>query len=501
MLHKWMMLSRLAYLVGTAVALAAGAGMLLVAVPAAGSGFGSARGTTYPSGGTHPDAIVAADFAADGRADLAVANHDSDNVSVLVADVRGALTQPIGSPFSTGGTGPASLAAQDFNGDGRADVAVAYNVNGDVTVLLGDGRGGFGIVPTSISRFAPVAIAAGDFNGDGTQDLAVSRTGHLVSILIGDGQGRLAVGPTVSTGGVGQGGVAIADFNRDGRADVAVANGSSGDVSVLLGDGRGGLGPAPRSPFPSGGNGPNAVATGDFNGDAKADVAVTNYRTGDVSVLLGNGAGQLAPAAGSPYATGGFHPVSIAAGAIDSDKRPDVAVASSSGDISVLLASRNGALRAANGSPFVSGGFHPTSVALGDVNGDGRNDVAVANSSGDVSVLINKGGVSASNRCSISPRPVTMSRRGFVRIKVTCPTRATGTLSLRAGKGRARLGSKRFRVRRAGHSVTVGVKLSSNGRGLVARRKRLKARVTVTARSRGARASRRTTRTLTINAR
>src|SRR5689334_7773663 len=113
MLNERMTLSRLTFLVGAVFALAA--------APAAGAGFGSARGTTYPSGGTHPGAIVAADFAADGRADLAVANHDSDNVSVLVADPRGALSQPIGSPFITGGTGPVSLAAQDFNADGLAD--------------------------------------------------------------------------------------------------------------------------------------------------------------------------------------------------------------------------------------------------------------------------------------------------------------------------------------------------------------------------------------------
>lgn len=463
-------------------ALAALAGISLALAPAADAGFASARGFTFGTGGTRPVSLAAADFNSDGKADLAVANHDSDNVAVLLGDARGALSPSIVSPLSTGSTGAISVVTQDFNLDGAADIAVAYNQSGNLSVLLGDGRGGFTIVPVSAYNLAPVSIAPGDFNGDHKPDLAVVRAGNAVSVVLGDGGGVLTVVSTTGTGGVGANGLATADFNRDGKLDVAVPNVNSGDVSVLAGDGRGGLGAVPGSPFGSGGSFPNSVATGDFNGDVKPDVAVTNHRTGDVSVLLGDGRGGLAPATGSPFASGGFHPVSIAAGDVSGDRKIDVAVASSSGDVSVLLGDGRGVLHPASGSPFVSGGFHPTSIGLADVNGDGRLDLAVTNSSGDVSVLRNKGNVVVSSRCRTLNRAVTMSRRGMLGLRATCPFRASAKLTLRTRKGHVRLGSKRFRVSRAGRTVIVRVRLSSNGQRLIQRRKRIRASATVTAR-------------------
>src|SRR5262245_30539486 len=480
------------------LALGAGAFALLALTQSAHAGFASARKSTYPAGGTHPAAVAVADFAADGRADVAVGNRDSDNISVLLANSRGVLSPSFGSPFfNPGETGPVSIATQDFNNDGFADIAVAYGQTGDVSTLLGDGRGRFTAVPSSNSRLAPVSIAPADFNQDGRVDLAVSRRPNTVSVLLGNGQGNLTAVSSVGTGGVGVGGVATADYNRDGKADVAVANGNSGDVSILLGDGHGGLARAPGMPTESGGSFPNAGGAGDFNGDGKADVATSNLRTGDSSLLLGNGVGAITPAAASPFPTGGFHPVAITAGEVNGDRREDVAIASSSGDISVLLGTSGGALLPVSGSPFVSGGFHPTSVAIGDVNGDGHNDVVVGNNSGDVSVLMNRGSVIASSGCSITRRPVTM-KRGRVRIKVICPGRITARLLLRAHKGHATLGSKRFRVRRAGRALNVSVKLTRNGRALVQLRHRVRADVTVTSRKVGTKSSKRTNRTLTI---
>src|SRR5260221_404051 len=93
--------------------------------------------------------------------------------------------------------------------------------------------------------------------------------------------------------------VAVGDFNGDGKQDLAVANYSSSNVTVLLGNGSGGFAPAAGSPLSVGTNG-ISVAVGDFDGDGKQDLAVANWNSANVTVLLGNGAGGFSPAAGSP---------------------------------------------------------------------------------------------------------------------------------------------------------------------------------------------------------
>src|SRR5207245_2738785 len=184
--------------------------------------------------------------------------------------------------------------------------------------------------------------------------------------------------------------VAAGDFNGDGGPDLAVANSGSSNVSVLLGNGDGTFQAARTF---AAGTTPASVAVGDVNGDGRPDLAVANSGSiygayNNVLVLLGNGDGTFQAA--RTFAAGGG-PLSVAVGDVNGDGRPDLAVANySSNTVSVLLGNGDGTFQAAQ---TFAAGSRPSSVAVGDVNGDGRPDLAVANySSNNASVLLGNGG-------------------------------------------------------------------------------------------------------------
>ena len=177
------------------------------------------------------------------------------------------------------GAGPThrSVAVGDFNGDGDPDLAIANFNSNDVSVLLGGPGGSFG-PPTSFpAGVEPGSVAVGDFNGDGDPDLAttnhnpndVSDDPNDVSVLLG-GPGGSFGPPSNFAAGDTPGFVAVGDFDGDGDPDLAVANINSNDVSVLLGGPGGSFGPPAN--FAAGG--PTGVAVADFNGDGDPDLAV-----------------------------------------------------------------------------------------------------------------------------------------------------------------------------------------------------------------------------------
>jgi len=189
------------------------------------------------------------------------------------------------------------------------------------------------------ARYGPISVAVSDFNGDAIQDLAVATSGwgHYVYIFLGEGNGRFAAARTLS---VGQSPVSIttADFDGDGYQDLAVADAATNMATILLGRGDGTFGP-PQS-FGVGVR-PQFITAGDFNGDEIPDLAVAN--TGQpfgkggttVSVLLGRGDGTFAAA---PPVTAGSRPFSIAVGDFNGDGISDLAVANlDSGEVSILL--------------------------------------------------------------------------------------------------------------------------------------------------------------------
>jgi len=208
-----------------------------------------------------------------------------------------------------------------------------------------------------------------------------------VSILLGSGNGTFTASGSPIAVGASPELVAVADLNGDGTPDLAIANTASNTVSILLGNGNGTFTQASGSPIVVG-SGPESVVVGDLNGDRKPDLAVANYTSGTVSILLGNGNGTFA-SSGSPVSVGSS-PQSIALGDLNGDGTPDLAATNRlASTVSILLGNGDGTFAPASGSPITVANA-PLSVAVGDLNGDGAPDLAVADyGSNAVSILLN----------------------------------------------------------------------------------------------------------------
>jgi hypothetical protein len=278
--------------------------------------------------------IATGDFDNSGKLGLAVANLGENNVPILLGNGDGTFTIPTSFVFSSG-LYANTLAVGDFLGNGNLDLAVANSPNGlPIDIVLGCGDGAFNQGPLSANGNVAGAYmpAVGDFNGDGKLDIAVTgggygfSIGHVVTILLGNGDGtfRLAQNSTFPTGS-NPWAIVAADFNGDGKLDLAVANQDDGTLTILLGNGDGTFTPATGSPVAVG-SGPYALAAADLNSDGKLDLVVANQNDTTVTVLLGNGDGTFTPAAGSPIAVGGA-PNSVAVGDFNSSGRLGIAVA------------------------------------------------------------------------------------------------------------------------------------------------------------------------------
>jgi hypothetical protein len=286
---------------------------------------------------------------------------------------------------------PTAVSIGDLNGDHLPDLAVG-DYDG-IDLLAGDGKGGFASLGAPLG--APSgAVGIGDFDQDGKLDL-VADLERSVEVLAGNGDGTFQEPVTYGLGDAGDS-VTVGDVNGDGKPDIlvvilggnAAVPGSSAAVAVLLNKGDGTFQPAVSYPV---GPKPFSVALGDLNGDGKVDLAVadSNYSdpTGFVSVLLGNGDGTFSSAV--EFATGGVS-TSVAVGDLNGDGKLDLAVANQgTSNVSVLLGRGDGTFAPQVTYPTDSA---PVALALRDLNGDGHLDVVVANSaSNDVSVLLGRG--------------------------------------------------------------------------------------------------------------
>lgn len=341
--------------------------------------------------GRYPHSIAAGDFNGDGKLDLVTANNDFGNVSVLLGDGAGRFGA---SKVFGVGPKPEGVAVADFNGDNKADIVTANFGAPNVSVLLSDGAGGFGAATNYSTAAAPRTVAVGDFNNDGKKDLAAGSS--VLTILLGDGAGHFS--PSTNISGVGATSISVADFNRDGNADLVAGRGGFSHISIFLGNGSGGFGATTDIQV---GNSPEDVAAGDLNGDGKPDLAVThnvNSFPPQVAVLLNDGKGGFAPLVN--YGMGGSQPTSISIGDFDSDGNADLGVANysaySSIGVSILPGNGTGSFGAAKN--YRMGGA--SALVSGDFNADGKLDLAVSytvSNVGKVSVLFNS--------CNAVPAP------------------------------------------------------------------------------------------------
>ena len=319
----------------------------------------------YPVG-SNPDSVVVADFNGDGRPDIATANLYSNTISVLLQNSGGTFQTAVNYAV---GNQPVSLQVGDITGDGGVDLVVFNSLDSTISVLLGNGDGTFQPQKVTAINESSCCLAVGDFNGDGKLDVAVPvplpQVGtYGVAVLLGNGDGtfQAPVSYALPAQAVE---VVAADFNNDGKLDLAISTAGStgsGSVSILLGNGDGTFQAAINTSLISS---PELVVA-DFNQDGNLDIATSNG-TNNVVLLFGNGDGTFAVQQPLSFAA-----TPLAAGDLNGDGKPDLIANDLYVGTESLLNNGDGTFTVGQ----IVGGSGP--VALSDVNADQKLDLVLA---------------------------------------------------------------------------------------------------------------------------
>ncbi len=368
-----------------------------------------APAVSFPTG-ARPTSVAAGDFNADGRLDVAVTNANSNTVSVFLGNGDGTFGPT--TDFATG-TGPWSVATGDMNADGRVDLVVANNFAASVCVLLGRGDGTFAPKVDFATGGGPWCVRTGDLNADGRLDLAVANANsNTASVLLGNGDGSFAAKVDYRTGAIPTG-IAIGDLNRDGRPDLAVADYDSDALTILLGRGDGTFAGAVDYWADAK---PLSLAIGDLNSDGLPDLALGNFPLSIVSVFRGTDAGTFETRIAKPETGPG--PYSVAVGDLNADGYPDLATANLSlGTVSAIPGNGDGSFAARQ--DYAAGpGCH--NIAIADLDADRRLDLIVANSDGNtISVLRNIGPFPGRPLTVVAPASVVGPENAALQFEVT----------------------------------------------------------------------------------
>ena len=361
-------------------------------------------GFYYNNGGdanTFPLGVSIADLNGNGKNDIAVSDANGGAISIFFGNGDGTVRVPKGA-FAVGGDPWTSPIIADFNGDGLADIIEADD-NYSLAYLQGYGDGTFRAArsydaPDSFTQDDySYGIASGDFNGDGFADVVIGQdanndaTGVVVYLSNADGTFQPGVSyGTSSTLAY----VTVADFNGDKKLDIAATDYRNGVVQIFLGNGDGTFTPGASYATDSNGPVPVNLVTGDFNHDGKVDLAVVNSDTATVGVLFGNGDGtfgglvdypvwlDLTPntpnALNSPSAT---YPFDIATADLNGDGYLDLAVTlenNSGAGVAIFLGNTDNSGTFQQPAYVTTGSGDFQYLALGDLNGDGKVDLAAS---------------------------------------------------------------------------------------------------------------------------
>jgi hypothetical protein len=247
-----------------------------------GNGDGTFGNHVDYTAGTEPIAVTVADFNGDGHLDVAAVNSADNTVSIFLGVGDGTLRP--GVTYAVG-SGPIAIVAGDFNGDGNVDLAVASSGTDNISVLLGNGDGTFQSAVSYATGSDPDGLFAADLNGDGKLDLVAANNGsNTISVFLNKGNGTFASAVAYSVGTLPFG-ISGADFYGNGEIDIAVVNEGDDTVSVLPGKGDGTFNPSSTLTFATG-NEPIGIAVADFNQDGRLDLVASNSEDNTISVLL-----------------------------------------------------------------------------------------------------------------------------------------------------------------------------------------------------------------------
>ena len=340
--------------------------------------------TTYVSG-TQLTAVVPAALTASGGTGWITVSTPGLAASNVVFLPVGSTTASLNFTNTqlTAGSVPYLMTQGDFNGDGKMDLAVANWESNSVSVFLSNGDGTFQAAENIATTARPFSVTVGDFNGDGKLDLAVGFESNVgVSIFLGNGDGTFQA-PISTAAAPGSSYALVAgDFNKDGKLDLAVAGYFESTVYVLLGNGDGSFQPAVAYPVTGD---PLHIYTADLNGDGNLDLVAGSYFGSDVSVLLGVGDGTFQAA--QEY-TAGTNAADVAIGDFNGDGKLDLMASSGDNNIYFLAGVGDGTFQDAQAIPV---GLSAAVIAAGDFNNDGKLDVAIASNSGYAGIILGNG--------------------------------------------------------------------------------------------------------------
>lgn len=412
--------------------------------------------TTNYSVGKSPSAIVTANFhdlSSTTTTDLAVANEADGTISIMQGNGDGTFQAPTTVQLLAGFE-PTAMAAYDFNGDGHEDLAItstnASGTGGNVSILLGNGDGTFQPAISAPTGNFPVSVAVANFHNGlagSYVDVAVSnQNDNSISIFQINSDGTFSTSSSSPSliqlpAGYKPAGLATGTFTNSGHIDLVVADEGNDTASVFLGNGDGTF--QPRTDYATG-NSPIFVATGDFNGDGVSDLAIANNgaptsaNTGSsVTILLGQtnindtsaGSGQFAPGTERDFPAGNG-PTSIAVGDFNVDGMEDLVVSDETDNaVSVLLGLGSGLFGPNFELPVDQA---PVSITSGDFNAAGTPDIATANhDSNDATVVLNSSSFAgASNPLSSSIFPGVEYLDIGLKIKATPRVHPDGDVTL-----------------------------------------------------------------------